>query len=171
MAESSKKERTAACACGSVEFVAVGAPIATVACYCDDCQEGARRIEARPDARAVQDRDGGTTYVVYRKDRVRCTKGASLLEGFKLREGSATNRVVATCCNSAMLLGFDDSKHWVDVYRARFQGAVPPVQMRVCTRFKREGDEIPDDVPRHPAYPFAMVVRLLAARVGMLFSR
>jgi len=65
-----KSEMTASCSCGSVELEAVGAPIASVVCYCDDCQEGSRQIEALPNARPVQDPDGGTAYVLYRKDRV-----------------------------------------------------------------------------------------------------
>ncbi len=48
-----------------------------------------------------------------------------LLKGLKLKEKSATNRVVATCCNSAMVLNFDDGKPWVSVYRRRLAGDVP----------------------------------------------
>ena len=38
----------ARCTCGNVEVEAVGAPILSVACYCDDCQKGSRQIEALP---------------------------------------------------------------------------------------------------------------------------
>ena len=55
---------------------------------------------------------GGTAYVVYRKDRVKCSRGNQFLQGYKIKEKSPTNRVVATCCNSAMFLNFDDGKHW-----------------------------------------------------------
>jgi hypothetical protein len=81
---------------------ASGAPIVGIVCYRDDCQEGGRRIEALAKASPVQDADGGTAYLLYRKDRLDCVKGAPLLKGLKLKETSATNRVVATCCNSAM---------------------------------------------------------------------
>jgi len=40
----------ATCICGSVEIEVVGTPIASVVCYCNDCQEGARNIEALPGA-------------------------------------------------------------------------------------------------------------------------
>jgi hypothetical protein len=42
------------CSCGQVECEATGAPIVTVACYCDDCQEGSRQIEELPNARAFE---------------------------------------------------------------------------------------------------------------------
>ena len=134
MSEAPKTHLTARCSCGSLELEAIGAPITSVACYCDDCQEGSRQIEALPDARPVRDSDGGTAYVLYRKDRVECSRGVQFLQSYKIREKSATNRVVVTCCNSAMFMNFDDNKHWVPVYRARFQGEVPPLEMRICTR-------------------------------------
>src|ERR1700730_12987205 len=166
-----KSEMTASCSCGSVELEAVGAPIASVVCYCDDCQEGSRQIEALPNARPVQDPDGGTAYVLYRKDRVKCARGALLLKSHKIREKSATNRVVATCCNSPMLLNFDDGKHWVDVYWARFQGDVPPLQMRICTKFKPENGDVRSDVPSYSSYPLKFLAKLLAARIAMLLHR
>jgi hypothetical protein len=171
MSRTLKKATIVRCSCGSVELEAIGAPIASVVCYCDDCREGSRQIEALPNAHPVQDPDGGTAYVLYRKDRVKCSRGALLLKGHKIREKSATNRVVATCCNSAMLLNFDDGKHWVDVYRVRFRGDVPPLQMRVCTRFKPEGGDVPSDVPGYSGYPLRFVARLLAARIAMLLRR
>ena|SRR5258708_16861796 len=159
------------CACGHVAVEAVGTPITSVICYCDDCQEGARQIQSLPNAASIQDRDGGTAYLVYRKDRVRCLKGASLLRPHKIRENSATNRVIATCCNSALFLNFDDSKHWVDVYRSRCQGAVPPVQMRICTKFRPEGRTIPTDVPGYSRYPMSLLMKLIVAKAAMLIHR
>jgi hypothetical protein len=107
MSEPPKNDTTARCSCGSVELEAIGAPIMSAACYCDDCQEGARQIEALPNARPVRDPDGGTPYLLYPKDRVNCSRGAEFLQAYKIKEKSATNRVVATCCNSAMFLNFE----------------------------------------------------------------
>jgi hypothetical protein len=160
----------ATCACGNVEIEMVGAPIVVVNCYCDCCQDGGHRIEALPNARAVVDPDGGTPYIAFRKDRVRCSKGAALLKGLKLSEQSVTNRVIATCCNSAMFLNFDDSKHWVDVYRSRLRGKSPPLQMRICTKFKATDQPFPDGVPSYPGYPISLLARLLVARFSMLFG-
>src|ERR1700740_2842170 len=115
----------ATCSCGGVELKAVGRPIVSSICYCDDCQRGARQIEALPNAPAVRDPDGGTAYILYRKDRFECSKAATQLGPYKRREASRTNRIVATCCNSAMFMNFDSGLHWVSAYRARFHGELP----------------------------------------------
>jgi hypothetical protein len=168
ISEPAKNRATAMCSCGRVELEASGAPISSVVCYCDDCQEGSRQIEALPNAPPVQDPDGGTAYVLYRKDRVKCSRGAQLLKSYKIREKSATNRVVATCCNSAMFLNFDDGKHWVDVYRSRSDGDVPSLQMCICTKFKPEKGDVRSDVPSYSGYPLRFLAKLLAARIAML---
>jgi hypothetical protein len=162
---------TVNCACGQVSVKAIGAPITCVVCYCDDCQEGARQIQSLPNAISVQDPDGGTGYLVYRKDRVTCLKGTSLLRHHKIRKSSATNRVIATCCNSAMFLNFDDGKHWVDLYRSRCQGDVLPAQMRICTKFKPEGCTIPTDVRQYPRYPMSFLMKLVLAKAAMMLHR
>lgn len=156
------------CLCGQVALEAVGTPIASVVCYCDDCQEGARQLRSLPNTVPIEEPDGGTAYLAYRKDRVRQVKGASLLRPLKIREDSATNRVIATCCNAPMLLNFDDGKHWVDLYRSRCHGHVPPVQMRICTKFKPEGGTIPTDAPRYPRYPVALLMKLALAKAAMV---
>lgn len=171
MSESRTKVLTASCECGRVQLEAIGPPIACVACYCDDCQAAAARIQALPGAPRVADPDGGTDYVVYRKDRVTCTQGSALLQSYKLLGASPTKRLVASCCNAAMYLGFDDAKHWVDIYRARARGAAPPVQMRLCTRFKPDAGSLPGDVPSHAGYPPSFLAKLLGARIAMLFHR
>jgi hypothetical protein len=162
---------SATCSCGGVELKAFGRPIVSSVCYCDDCQRGAEQIEALPAAGAVRDPDGGTAYILYRKDRIERCKGAELLRSYKLKETSVTNRVVATCCNSAMFLNFDKGPHWVSAYRSRFHGELPPLQLRVCTKFKPAGVEVPDDVPSYRGYPPALIVKLLAARVAMWLGR
>jgi hypothetical protein len=170
MRESVNSVMTARCACGSVEVEARGAPIICAVCYCDDCQEAARRIEAGANGPPLQDPDGGTAMVVYRKDRVSCTKGVELLKRIKIREASPTGRLVASCCNSAMLLTFDDFKHWVDVYLARVVGDAPRLQMRTCTKFRRPDAAIATDVPSYRRYPIGLLMRLLAARIAMIFD-
>jgi hypothetical protein len=84
---------------------------------------------------------------------------------------SATNRVVASCCDSAMFVNFDDARHWVCVYRARFQGEVPPVQMCICTKFKPHNVNLPPDIPSYSGYPARLIAKLVAARVAMLLRR
>lgn len=160
----------ARCNCGQVEYEAAGEPILGVACYCDDCQEGARRIEAPPNAPRVRDIDGGVSYILFRKDRVRCTKGGGLLQSQKLQPKTDTNRMVATCCNSAMAMTFDDSKHWVPVYRTRLENA-PPIEMRICTKFAPDAAAIPRDVPTYPGFSVRFIWKLLGARLAMALGR
>ncbi len=157
------------CSCGAVALTVRGEPIACAACYCDTCQEGSRRIEALPNAPAVRERDGGTAYVLYRNDRVTVTKGSELLEDYRLEQSPKTNRVVATCCNSAILMRFDDARHWVPVYRARFADP-PALQMRICTSFMPATADIPNDVPSHRMYSGRLMLKLLSSRIAMLFG-
>lgn len=163
--------QTIRCSCGSVEIEVTGAPMTSAACYCDSCQEGSRRIEALTGAPPILGSDGGTAYVLYRKDRINYSKGAELLKDFKIEETSATSRTVATCCNSAMVMRFDDARHWVSVYRARFYGDVPPLQWRICTKFKPADAVIPTDVPSSAMYPAGFGWKLLTSKVSMLFGR
>jgi hypothetical protein len=69
-----------------------------------------------------------------------------------------------------MVMRFDDAKHWVPVYRARFQGDIPPLQWRICTKLKPENAEIPTDIPSSGMYPAGLMWNLLTSRISMLFS-
>jgi hypothetical protein len=160
---------SAQCSCGAVALTLSGTAIGSFACYCDTCQEGSRRIESLPDAPPVREPDGGTAYVLYRKDRVTYAKGKELLKDFTLVQNPKTNRVVASCCNSAMLMRFDDARHWIPVYRARLGSHAPAIQMRICTRFTPVDVTIPNDVPVHRDYPAVMAMKLLSSRIAMLF--
>lgn len=159
----------ASCACGNVAFGAIGPPIVSAICYCDDCQEAARRIEALPSAPCAREQDGGTGYLLYRKDRFYCIRGDQLLQNLRLRENSPTKRVIAGCCNSAMLLDFEKG-HWFSVYRARFVNPPPP-QVRIQTRFAPTGTEIPNDIPAYSTFSLKLMAKLMLARVGMLLRR
>lgn len=171
MSEPAKSHATARCSCGSVELNVIGAAITSVACYCDDCQQGSRMIDELPNAPPVLEVDSGTAYVLYRKDRVECVKGAQFLKSYKINDQSATNRAVATCCNSAMYMSFDDGRHWVPVYRARLRGDAPSLQMRIQTKFKSGNSDIPKDVPSYSGYPLRFLAKLIAAWIPMLLHR
>ncbi|MEJ0005815.1 MAG: hypothetical protein WDM77_05370 [Steroidobacteraceae bacterium] len=159
----------ARCSCGKVELAATGAPITSVICHCEDCAAGARQIEALPNAAAVLQPDGGVGYLAYRKDRVRIVRGAELLQSYKIRQKSATKRMVASCCNSAMILTFEDSKHWVNVYRARVVSDVPPLEMQICTKYRQGGTHHTTE-PAFTGYPLRLVTKLLWARLAMLLG-
>jgi len=162
--------RRASCVCGHVRCEGVGEPILSAVCYCADCQEGGRRIEALPNAAPVLDPDGGTPYLTYRHDRFRCVSGADHLTGYRIKDGSPTQRLVASCCNTAMFLKFAPG-HWVSAYRRRFEGDLPPIEMRNQTRHRRAQATIPDDAPSYRGYPPKLILRLLGARLAMLLGR
>jgi hypothetical protein len=54
-------------------------------CYCASCQEAAHQYRATPTVDAVLAEDGGTDYVLYRKDWVRCVQGGDLFEERRLK--------------------------------------------------------------------------------------
>jgi len=76
-----------------------------------------------------------------------CSKGARLLKGYKIREKSVTRPSRRHLLQFSHVLSFDDAKHWVDVYSSRFKGDIPPVQMRVCAKFKPDTGHVPSDAP------------------------
>ncbi len=159
------------CRCSTVEVGAWGKPIIVNACYCEDCQVAAERLALSSNLAPTVSADGGTEFMVFRRDRIACTRGAERLQAMKLTDASKTRRMVAGCCATPMYLAFDDKRPWVSAYRASFGADAPPVEMRICTRFRRSKEKAEDDLPSHPGYPPAMMVRILAAWPLMLFSR
>jgi hypothetical protein len=158
------KALTASCRCGAVVLEVIGAPIAHTVCYCASCQEAGRQIEQMPDAPPVLDADGGTDFVLYRKDRVRCVRR----EARRLEPDAPTRRMVANCCHSAMFLDFTKG-HWLTLYRARLSGPVPPLEMRVMTADRPAGLELPQDVPSYAGHTGKLMGKLLTAWVAMGF--
>ncbi len=146
------KYLSAICQCGKVRLKAAGAPIFTGACYCTSCQQAGHLIEQMLSAPPVLDADGGTDFVLYRKDRVHCVTGQEHLQERRLKPESPTRRVVATCCNSAMFLDFTKG-HWLSIYRNSIAGNAPPLEMRLNTKERRAGVTLPDDVPAYGGLP------------------
>jgi hypothetical protein len=166
-----KNERTsAACRCGKVELEIIGAPILRGICYCASCQEAGRQYQSLPGADAILAADGGTDYVLYRKDRVRCVKGADLFEERRLKPGSPTRRMVARCCNTVMFLDFTRG-HWLTVYRGRLPNDIPGATMRMMTAERPEGVILPDDIVNYPGHSGKFMLKLLGAWITMGFRR
>lgn len=156
------------CRCGKVELQAVGRPILTASCYCASCREAGNRFEQLASAPPVLNPDGGTDYVLYRKDRVQCVRGQEYLEEHRLKPDSPTRRVIATCCNAAMFADFTRG-HWLSMYRSRFPAAAPPVEMRVMTQHRRDGVTLADDLPNYSGHSGKFMLRLVAAWIAMGF--
>lgn len=160
----------ASCRCGAVTLEATGAPIVSAACYCTSCQEAGRQIELLPGAPPVMDADGGTAFILHRKDRVRCVTGGARLKEYRLAPDSPTRRMVANCCNSAMFLEFAKG-HWLSLYRGRLGNDAPPLQMRTMTRDRRHGVELPTDLPNYATHSGRFMWKLLAAWIAMGLRR
>jgi hypothetical protein len=70
-----------------------------------------------------------------------------------------------------MFMKFEDARHWVPVYRTRIQGELPPLQFRICTKFRTQNGELPDDVPSSSMYPFGLMLKLAISKIAMLLGR
>jgi hypothetical protein len=161
---------SASCRCGKVELEIADAPILRGICYCASCQEAGRRHVAVPGADDVLAEDGGTDYVLYRKDRVRCVRGGDLLEVLRLKPDSPTRRMVACCCDTAMFLDFTRG-HWLTVYRGRLPADIAPATMRMMTAERPEGVMLPDDMANYPGHSGKFMLKLLRAWIAMGFRR
>jgi hypothetical protein len=157
------------CRCGKVHLELEAAPILTAECHCNSCREGASRIAALPGAPDVTAPNGGTPYVLYRKDRVRITAGADLLGAFLLTPQSHTRRVVATCCNTPLLTEFQHG-HWLSLYASLWPEAERPAPaMRTMTSDLPDPSMLPADLPNAKTQPIGFMVNLLVAWAAMGF--
>lgn len=157
------------CQCGKVQCQGVGQPIISGVCYCDDCQAGAEILESLDGAAKVRDEDGGTHYLTYRDDRFSCVEGADLLRAYQNSPDAATQRMVASCCNTAMFLKFSRG-HWTSTYAKRFKGDVPPIEMRTQMQFRNSSLPLPDDAPTYRTFGVRLFWRLFTSRIAMIFG-
>ena len=159
------------CRCGSVECTVEGPLIGKAVCYCDDCQAGAKQIEALGDGPPVADPDGGTALSLARLDKFAVTKGKELLVAHKLKAQSPTNRYATTCCNSGMYIGFDKGPFWVSAISNRFVGTRPKPDMRIQTRFRESSLPYPDNAPVYKTFPKSFMFKLISEWIKMKFGR
>jgi hypothetical protein len=160
----------ASCRCGKVELQIIGPQILRGICYCKSCREAGLQYQAIPGADSGLAEDGGTDYVLYRKDRVCCARGGELLEERRLKPNSPTRRMYARCCNTAMFLDVT-AGHWVTTYRGRFPEDIPPATMRLMTAERPEGVVLPDDMTNYPGRSGKFMLKLLGAWIAMGFKR
>ncbi|MDB4975996.1 MAG: hypothetical protein JWN48_4337 [Myxococcaceae bacterium] len=156
----------AECACGQVAFEGSGRPMVTLACYCDDCQSAAQQIDALPGGRSGASSDGGTMCAIFRRDRVRCVRGADLLLPHKLRAASPTTRILSACCHCSMTAQFDN---WLPHVPLRSHAAgAPRLMPQICifTKYAREPGAIVHQAPRYRllAPGFALKLALATAQ-------
>lgn len=160
--------QTLACACGKTQLVVTGKPIITTECHCTLCREAGERLSSLPGAPDILLANGGTPFVLYRKDRVEITRGAEHLKALRRKPDAATRRVVATCCNTPAFLEFKGG-HWMSIFHTLWPaGAMPAIEIRTMT-----GDTDPsvldDTIPAGQWQTTRFYARLLAAWVAMGF--
>ena len=170
MRNDANERASARCRCGKVELKIVGAPILRGICYCASCQEAGRRYQAAPGVDSGLAEDGGTDYVLYRKDRVRCVQGGTLFEERRLKRTSPTRRLYARCCNTAMFLDFTKG-HGLTIYRGRLPDDIPPATMRMMTAERPEGVILPDDMANYPGHSQKVMLKLFRMWMAMGFGR
>lgn len=159
-----------ACACGQVRLEVENVPIVSAECHCDSCRKAGARLQALPAAPPVLEPNGGTRFVLYRKDRVRFPEGVDLLGAFRLKPESSTRRIVATCCNTPVFLEFEHG-HWLSLYGGLWpEGTRPPPELRTMTSDLPKGTALDDEVPSGKRQTLAFFARLLGAWIAMGFK-
>lgn len=146
------------CRCGAVAVSLKGPPILSAECHCTSCRAAAMRLA--PD---IAEGNGGTRFVLQRKDRVKVVHGEDLLASFRLSPEAGSERVIASCCRTPMLLQFKGG-HWLSLCAARWpEGAAPPPAMRTMTRDAIA--PLPNDIPNARTQSAGFMARLFWAWV------
>lgn len=164
-----KAETEFTCSCGASAFGLAGEPIIATECHCTSCRTAAERLKTLPDAAAISAPNGGTPFVLWRKDRVRCLRGAQHLRSFRLTSDSPTERVVAVCCNAPMYLSFKHG-HWLSLYAMRWpDGSGPAPTERTMTGDRTDRHLLSDDIPNPRRHSLTFFAKLLWAWARMGF--
>jgi hypothetical protein len=164
------QSNTAVCQCGQTIIELTGEPIQSVTCYCESCRTAAQGFEHELGAPKTVHDDGGVDYCLYRKDRVKIGQGGHTLQEYRLKAGSPTRRLVASCCNAPMVLDFTPG-HWLTVFRDRLSGPAPEPRLRIMTKDRPAGVVLSGDIPSYETQPPRMMFRLLGAWAAMGFRR
>ncbi|WP_073265808.1 GFA family protein [Phytopseudomonas punonensis] len=158
------------CDCAKVAIELDGAPFISTECHCNSCREAAARLEQLPLARPMLERNAGTQFVLYRKDRIQILRGRDLLEAFRLGPKAPTRRVISRCCNSPIFLEFQ-SGHWLSLYSSLWPAETRPTpQLRTMTRDRRDQLALDESVPAGTLQTWRFYAKLLAAWIAMGFK-
>jgi hypothetical protein len=158
-----------ACACGRVQLEVEGAPILSAECHCTSCRTAGAKLQALPTRQPLLEANGGTRFVLYRKDRVRFLARAELLKEHRLKPSSKTRRVIASCCNTPVFLELE-SGHWLSLYSRLWpEDARPPIELRTMTRDLADTALLNDDVPNAKRQSLLFFAKLMGAWIAMGF--
>lgn len=158
-----------ACTCGTLRLEMVGEPIIVSECHCNSCREAGERLGALPGAPRFMEDNGGTSFILCRKDRVKVTAGAETLKAFKLKPSSHTRRIVATCCNTPVFLEFKGG-HWFSVYKSVWPAdQSPATQLRTMTSDLPDPSVLDNTIPNGKRQSVAFFAKLFVAWAAMGF--
>lgn len=158
-----------ACKCGKVHLDVQGRPFITTECHCNSCREAAQRLGGLPGAPAILADNGGTPFILYRKDRAHITQGAEHLKAFRLTPKSVTRRIVATCCNTPMFLEFKGG-HWMSIYAALWPEADrPAMTIRTMTADRNDLPALDDSIPSGALHTAGFFAKLFGVWAAMGF--
>lgn len=150
------------CACERVRLEVDRAPILRAECHCTSCRTAGAALH-------TLEPNGGTRFVLYRKDRVRFVAGAELLREHRLTPTAKTRRVVASCCGTPVFLEFEKG-HWLSLYAALWPAASrPAMEMRTMTRDLADPSALPADIPNSKTQSPGFMFKLLGAWIAMGF--
>lgn len=157
------------CVCGKVQLEVSLQPILVAECYCNSCRDAAGRMAKLPGAPKVVGDNGSTHFVLYRKDRIRILKGREWLRNFRLGREAQTRRVIASCCNTPVLLEFKGG-HWASLYGNLWHGqSLPAADVRTITGDVIDGTVLDDSVPSGGWQTMIFFGKLMAAWIAMGF--
>lgn len=157
------------CACGQFHLEVIGAPIINAECHCTSCREAGARLASVPPAFPLQQPNGGTHYVLYRKDRVGFPVGTENLAQFHLMPTSPTRRVLTKCCNTPIFTEFKHG-HWLSLYAGLWAGQPPPPpDLRTQTGNLLPGTQLTGDIPAGAMATARFYAKLLGSWIAMGF--
>ncbi|WP_421950707.1 GFA family protein [Pelagibacterium sp.] len=158
------------CDCGQVSLTLRQDPFFSTECHCTSCRTAGEALAALPLARPMLAANGGTPFVMYRKDRVVFDKGLDLLAAYRLKPESPTRRVLASCCNTPIFLEFQNG-HWISFYTSLWpEGSLPPPRIRTVVSDRQGMPPLDDDIPAGKLQTAGFYARLLGAWIAMGFK-
>lgn len=165
-----RKTQQLSCACGKFHIELEGAPFITTECHCNSCREAAHRLADLPLAQPMTEANGGTPFVLYRKDRVRFPDGAAQLRAYRLCDKAPTRRVVTTCCHSPVFLEVQGG-HWLSLYASLWpETSRPPTQIRTMTSDLQDPTVLDRAIPSGKWTIAGFYAKLLAVWIAMGFK-
>lgn len=147
-----------------------GGPIICSECHCESCRKAAEKMESFPHQPIFREKNGGTPFVLYRKDRVSFLEGTESLKSFRLSPKSGSRRAYASCCDSPVFLEFQHG-HWLSLYASLWpKDSRPKMDLRTMTSDLPDPSILDNDLPNFKKQSLPFMWRLLKSWAAMGFK-